>query len=169
MNQQVEEYLDHVYAPLVGVVPYPRRQELRTELREHLEALVATHEELGSTREAAVRMALRQFGPPRDLARLWTREWAHAVAPPRHEPAWRAMGIGLGCFGAASLVGLGAFWVDRVSAGSFSPVGRDFLWLLGLYLLPLAAGLATGFRARARHSLGAFLALALLILLVGLP
>ena len=79
------------------------------------------------------------------------------------------MGIGLGCFGAASLIGLGAFWVARVSARSFSSGGRDFLWLLGLYLLPIAAGLVTGIRARARHALGAFFALALLTLLVGLP
>ena len=78
---RVEDYLDHVCAPLVGVVPYARRSELRAELRGHLEALVATHEELGSERTAAVVMALRQFGPPRCLSRQWAREWTHGAAP----------------------------------------------------------------------------------------
>src|SRR5437868_2390555 len=105
-DPRIEDYLDHVCAPLVGLVPYARRMELRTELREHLEAFVDTHEELGSSRDVAVLMALRQFGPPRELARLWAREWKQGAASTRVEPAWRAMAIGLGSFGLASVLTL---------------------------------------------------------------
>src|SRR5688572_4418190 len=68
-HPRIEDYLDHVCAPLVGVVPYAKRQELRAELRSHLEALIATHQELGRGPEVAALEALRQFGDPQDLAR----------------------------------------------------------------------------------------------------
>jgi hypothetical protein len=165
----LEEYLDRVYAPLVGVVPYAQRIELRAELREHLQALVTTREESGDSHAGAVRAALTQFGPPHDLARLWAREWAHAAAPMRLEPPWRAMGVALGFFGIASLAGLGSFWLTRTGTGALSSGWCHFLWLFSFYLLPLAAGLAAGTRARSRHALGAFFALALLTLSVGLP
>src|SRR5437773_12561009 len=87
-DPRIEDYLDHVCAPLLGLVPYARRQELRAELRGHLEALVATHEELGSERTAAVVLALRQFGPPHHLSRQWAREWTHGAAPAGPQPAW---------------------------------------------------------------------------------
>src|SRR6266581_7943431 len=105
-DPRIDDYLDHVCAPLVGLVPYARRQELRAELRGHLEALVATHEELGSERTAAVVMALRQFGPPRCLSRQWAREWTHGAAPAGPQPAWPAMLTALGSFGLATLLAM---------------------------------------------------------------
>src|SRR2546427_11434751 len=68
-DPRIEDYLDHVCAPLVGLVPYARRQELRAELRGHLEALAASYRELGSAPNLASEQALRQFGDPRELAR----------------------------------------------------------------------------------------------------
>src|SRR5437763_895980 len=38
-DPRIEDYLDCVSAPLVEVVPYTLRQELRAELREHLTAM----------------------------------------------------------------------------------------------------------------------------------
>jgi hypothetical protein len=165
LDSRLEDYLDHVCAPLVGLVPYARRQELRAELRGHLEALVATHEELGSARDAAVVLGLRQFGPPRDLARRWAREWAHGTAAPMQlEPAWRAMLIALGSFGAATLLALGMLLIVVLTADHPLPdVLREPVGFSMIYLLPVLAGLAVGLLAPARHALGTFYAQAILI------
>jgi hypothetical protein len=162
-DPRVEDYLDHVSAPLIGTVPYARRVELRTELREHLEAFVATHEELGSSRDVAVLMALRQFGPPREVGRMWAREWKQGAATARLQPAWRAMGIGLGSFGLASLMAVAMPFMVNPSPtmGPLSGIAWPIL-LVGIF--PLAAGLMTGLLAPARHALGSFFALALLVL-----
>src|SRR5260370_38948195 len=77
-DPRIEDYLDHVSAPLVGLVPYARRQELRAELRGHLEALAASYRELGSAPDTASEQALRQFGDPRELARRCADEWRRA-------------------------------------------------------------------------------------------
>jgi hypothetical protein len=157
-DPRLDDYLDHVYAPLVGVVPYARRQELRAELSAHLETLAASYEELGSTPEAAVVLALQQFGEPRRLSRQWIREWIRPAEPARVQPAWRAMLTALVCFGVASLFALFVLMADRNSLDPF--VG---MILVGA-LPPLLAGVVTGLLAPARHALGTFFALALLIL-----
>jgi hypothetical protein len=166
LEARIEDYLDHVCAPLVGVVPYSRRHELCAELRGHLEALVATHEELGSERDAAVVLALRQFGPPRHLSRQWAREWVHGTSPPGVQPVWLAMFIALGSFGLATLLAF-ALLVTVTSFPQFFQANPSaalmFLAGAGL-LLPLVAGVTTGLLAPARHALGTFCALAVLIL-----
>ena len=163
-DPQIEDYLDHVCAPLVGLVPYARRQELRAELRGHLEALVATHEELGSARTAAVVLALRQFGPPRCLSRQWAREWTHGAAPAGPQPAWPAMFVALGSFGLASLLALVMLAPLTVGIGSYRNDGSVPVVALISILLPLLAGLTTGLLSPVRHALGTFYALAVLML-----
>jgi hypothetical protein len=163
-DPHLEDYLDRVCAPLVELVPYARRQELRSELRGHLEALVATHEELGSGRDAAVVLALRQFGPPRELARRWACEWARGTAPMQVEPAWRAMLIALGSFGTATLLALAMMAIGVLTADHPLPdVVREPVGFSMIYLLPVLAGLAVGLLAPARHALGTFYAQAILI------
>jgi hypothetical protein len=164
-DSRIEDYLDHVCAPLVGLVPYARRQELRAELRGHLDALVGTHEELGSERDVAVVMALRQFGPPREISHQWAREWIQGNEPAGVQSPWRAMRIALISFGAAALLGLALLAVLMLSPASyFGEVGPPvMLGLVGI-ALPVAAGLITGLFAPVRHALGVFYALAVLIL-----
>ena len=164
-DPRLEDYLDHVCAPLLGLVPYARRQELRAELRGHLEALVATHEELGSERTAAVVLALRPFGPPHHLSRQWAREWTHGAAPAGPQPAWPAMLTALGSFGLATLLAmvLMTMWL----AGNLPFFNNNpALLMVGLLggLLPALAGLSTGLLASARQALGTFYALSLLTL-----
>jgi hypothetical protein len=163
LDSRIEDYLDHVYSPLVGLVPYARRQELRTELRGHLEALVATHQELGSARDAAVVLALRRFGHPRGLSRQWAREWTHGRLPCGVQPAWRAMFIALGSFGLATVLGLMLLWIGAIRPSSLPDGIQEIIWLSVLYLLPALAGLVGGLLAPARHALGTFFALALLM------
>jgi hypothetical protein len=168
LDARIEDYLDHVCAPLLGVVPYRRRQELRAELRSHLEALVASCEELGSTPELAVLTALREFGNPRAIGRRCADEWARAAEPTLLQSLWKAMVVAWGCFGLATVLSTGAEWMSMVS-----PHVHSFAFLPALlactFMLPLLAGLATGILAPARSVLGSFCSLSTLILLsVGL-
>jgi hypothetical protein len=171
-DQRTEDYLDHVCAPLVGVVPYVKRQELRAELRAHLEAMVASYQELGQSPEMAVVEALRQFGDPRDLARQWAREWKGAASPARLTPVARAMVAALGCFGLATAAALIFVWIT-MTPGGYS-LGEDawrfvpFLLTLLFFLLPLLSGIATGLLAPARSGLGTFYALAVILAIVPL-
>jgi hypothetical protein len=164
-DPRIDDYLDHVYAPLVSVVPYAQRQELKAELRAHLETLGASYEELGSTPDAAVGLALRQFGDPQDLSREWAREWHRAMSPTPIEPAWRSTKRALGWFGPATLLAcvmsgiVTAFCIGRLEGSAPNP-----FVLLALIngLIPIAAGIAAGRRSPARPALGAFFALAAL-------
>jgi hypothetical protein len=145
------------------VVPYARRQELRAELRAHLEALIATHEELGSSPEVAVVLALRQFGDPRVISRQWAREWGRPARLGAAEPAWRALPVAFASFGAVAFL---ALLIIRLAMGA-SPAGSVSVASSGLVvfggLMPVMAGLITGLLAPSRHALGAFFALSLLV------
>jgi hypothetical protein len=154
---RLEDYLDHLCAPLVGRVAYARRQEMRAEWRAHLDALVEAYVELGSTPDEAVTQALRQFGDARDLGRQWARSWKRKRVQPQsiRSPLLAALGV----FSAASALS---------AALLGAPIGLPFdpssllLPLLG-FVLPASAGLLTGWLARGRHAMGTFYALSLLI------
>jgi hypothetical protein len=151
-DPRIEDYLDHVCAPLVGRVAYAERAALRAELRAHLEALVAASQEVGMEADTAVRDALVRFGPPHVLARQWLRARGVLSARP-------ATLIGLACFGAASGVSYMLALLSMVYAGDIGGLGTLPMLLAG----PILAGLATGWMAPARHALGAFYALAMVI------
>lgn len=135
----IEDYLDHVCAPLVGHVPYARRQTLRSELAEHLDALIEAREELGETHEDAVQQALRQFGDPATLGRQWLREWEGAQGP--SETMWEAGRLGMRYFAPAGLIGLAVMSLLQNGPGRFS------LPLVGV-IIPAGAAFVTGFRSR---------------------
>lgn len=55
-------------------LPEEQRRELEQELRQHLAALVAAHEEIGRSPEEATAAALARFGDPVRIGRRLTRE-----------------------------------------------------------------------------------------------
>ncbi|MCW3096885.1 MAG: hypothetical protein JWL77_2503 [Chthonomonadaceae bacterium] len=59
---QIEDYLDHLCAPLINKTTYEQRLAIRDEVRSHLLVLAAGHEELGSTPADAIQAAIDQFG-----------------------------------------------------------------------------------------------------------
>lgn len=63
-----EDYLDRVMAPLTPLLPFERRQEMRRELRQHLDAMLHAYLELGELPEVAVEKAFTQFGKPEEFA-----------------------------------------------------------------------------------------------------
>jgi hypothetical protein len=153
----IEDYLDHLCAPLVGAVPFDVRRELRSEVRAHLEAHAAACEELGDAPNDAVHDALARFGEPRSVGEAWLREWEQGAAASSALPATRTA---LGHFGAAVAVSVLLMGVaDRPGFASFPDT---FSLVVGLF--PVVAGLRAGFLSSRRAALGAFYALSLLTL-----
>jgi hypothetical protein len=161
VDARIEDYLDHMGAPLVGMAPYARRQSLRAEWRAHLEMLAAAYEELGSDRDAAVTQALKQFGDPNRLGRLWARTWRSGAPAPRRRPVLPAMRAAFGWFSLATIASypilLAGLRAENMEA--LDSLGMPFC-AIGM---PLLAGVLSGLLARGRHGMGAFYALALLI------
>jgi hypothetical protein len=89
----LQDYLDHLCAPLVGVLPFAERQAVREEIGHHLRALAAAREELGATPAEAMAQALRQFGRPRAISHGIRRE---RTAPLRRQPRRLAAAAALG-------------------------------------------------------------------------
>ena len=73
-DERLEQFFQRLNQPLKRM-PQPARAELHAELRQHLDALAAAHEELGSSPEAAYDLALRQFGDPGKIGRKLWWEW----------------------------------------------------------------------------------------------
>ncbi len=79
-DSQTELFLARLNPPLRWM-PRAARMELHAELRQHLDALAAAHEELGSTPEEAFDLALRQFGDPAKIGRKLWWEWFWSSRP----------------------------------------------------------------------------------------
>jgi hypothetical protein len=155
-TERLEDYLDFACAPLVGRVPYSRRQELRAELRSHLEALADSYVELGHTPDTALVLSLRQFGDPTKLGKSWVREWSQAP----ELRAGEAFRLSFISFLIPSLI-VGPV-LYGVVAGMPPPSAVSDAVLL--FLVPLVAGMITGWRSTGRQPLAVFYALSLLTL-----
>ena len=76
-NEEVEAYFNRLNAQMKKM-PTEDRAEMHQEVRQHLEALAAAHEELGATPREAAEAALRQFGEPRYIGKRMFVEWRHS-------------------------------------------------------------------------------------------
>jgi hypothetical protein len=166
-DPRIEEYLDHLCVPLVRRVPYAIRAELRVELRAHIDALIDASLELGRPPDEAVRDALMQFGDPRALGSEWLRGWNGGRLASPVPSARPAACVALRCFGLATSMAVALLVASMLDPQRLSFFGP--LWPLVLVLLmPLLAGLATGWLSPARQALGTFYALAFLIAVTSL-
>ena len=73
-DELIEDYLDHLMAPLVGEMPYRMRVAVRDEMASHLRAVADAYVELGSEPDAAARDAIGRFGSAGLVARRWMAE-----------------------------------------------------------------------------------------------
>ncbi len=124
------------------------RTELHAELRQHLEALAAAHEELGSSPEEAYDLALRQFGDPAKIGRKLWWEWFRGTKP-SVGPACQAAVHILAVYTFAEL----AYFVPLLFAPfglppprSMEPVIRSVL-IVTMFLFTVGIPLAAGFWA----------------------
>ena len=73
-DPQVDRWFQRFNAPLKRL-PAEEREQLHLEVRQHLDALVAANEELGSYPAEAWQLALVQFGDPTRIGRKLYQEW----------------------------------------------------------------------------------------------
>ena len=140
--ERVEDYLDHLCAPLVGVVPRPERVALREEAGLHLDGLIAEHLAEGVSPEEAVANALADFGEPWRVGQSWVDEWCRGVPQGRlARLAGTAIIRTFAWFGLASLVTL-----LSVQAMVLEPGGSALQPLVAFLQLvsPIVAGCLTG-------------------------
>jgi hypothetical protein len=148
----LEDFLDHLCAPLVGVMPYEQRASLRQEVRCHLECLVEEHADSGRSPEEALTAALREFGEPWVLGESLLREV-------RGEPERRKIPL-LGSATARALPWFGlpsaaCLWLVTEGTLAFGRQGL-LLWAGAVAVVtPCAAGVLTGLTAPAAADDGA--------------
>jgi hypothetical protein len=82
----------------VELMPYETRQDLRAELHSHLEALAASYEELGSSRDRAVAGALSQVGDAHLVADRYVQLARGAATPGASLPVWAGVLAAFACF-----------------------------------------------------------------------
>ena len=93
-SSRIEGHLDRVEARL-GILPPDVRAEIRRELRQHVDALIAAHRELAPDEASEGEIetaALRQFGEPEQIAGRFVRAWKSTNR--EKLPGW-AIGVGL--------------------------------------------------------------------------
>lgn len=146
--ERIEDYLDHLCAPLVGIVPYAERSGLRSEAGAHIAWLVEEFQEQGLAREAATEAALREHGEPWRIGQDFADEWLRG-AP--EQAVSRGAGTGwmraFVPFGAASVLNLLLIEACALLPGW----GGTEVWLMLLAVLsPLVAGGLAGAMVPAR-------------------
>jgi hypothetical protein len=160
-----EDYLDHLCAPLLGVVPYAARRSLRAEVREHLLALVEEFEDAGLGPQEATAAALREHGEPWQIGESFADEWLRGTSPgPLARFAGGGTLYGFAWFGLVSVPML--LLVQGYTLLLNDNDGRRLLAYLALLavLAPFLAGTLTGVTAPWRAIRATSDALALLIL-----
>ncbi len=143
---QLEDYLDYLCAPLLGIAPYAQRRRLRLEAADHLQALAEDFQAEGFTPDQAVLLALKEYGEPWAVGQRFADTCLQGDLPRRlirfgDAAALRAFGW-FGVFSVACLLGLEACvltpaetaWMPWVqcfaavspfAAGSLTGLGMD--------------------------------------------
>lgn len=144
-DAHIEDFLDHRCAPLVGTVSYEERQQLRAELLQEIVSIVAAHEELGSTRQQAIALALSSLAAPsigtvaKQVSKVQQVEAIPAATSSSVRPA-------LWTFGTAAASSLLLIFANRHSSGDSILVVMSLL--LGMF--PFVAGSLLGLKRTSR-------------------
>ena len=158
----IADYLDHLCAPLVGIVPLAERRNLRAEVRSHLEALADEYGFEGKSPPEATAAALLELGEPWQVGQTFLREWLQGrpdISPARltRQAALRAFAF----FGTAAVPN----WLLIEQRALNQPPGDLTPWIVLLAALsPLIAGTLTGLGLPTRMGRGLCWALGILSL-----
>jgi hypothetical protein len=87
-QQMLAEYVDRIISPLVGAVPWERRERFRIEVLTHLDSLVADFVCAGLTVDEAACRAIREHGRPSDLSNEVLFQWYEKKARGPIEKRW---------------------------------------------------------------------------------
>lgn len=157
-DPRVARFFLRLDAPLCRM-PEPERADLHTELRQHLETLVAAQLELGASPEEAIESALSSFGDPTNVGRKLMREWRLK----NRDPFWATIVI-IGVCQFVLNCGLYLWLVMPLTHGMTTILDRSTISQLSQItnfispLLPLLGGVAVGLRQPSRAVFGAFFA-----------
>jgi len=161
-DERLEDYLDHLCAPLIGIVPYAERRAFRLEAHTHIAGLIGEYQYQGQELQAATESALREFGEPWKIGQAFLQEWCQGT------PCLRPVGlirkatcVAFALFGIASMLTL------LVLEQSLLAPHQDALLLLSgmlAFFSPLLAGCLTGMATPAQAERGVRNAMLLLLL-----
>jgi hypothetical protein len=146
-NDRVEDYLDHVCTPLVGLVPYRVRNKLRMEVEDHLCALIAEFSERGLAPIDALDAAMKEHGEPWRIGQAYANAWSRGSSdncPNRFVAPYILHGLAwVGMASVPTLLFVEQYCLVR---------GSVTIELLGAVavLAPFVAGCLTGLTAPAR-------------------
>lgn len=106
-EERLEDYLENLGAPLIGVVPYRERRAFRQEAHAHLDGLLREYGWQGKDLRDATECALREFGDPWKVGQAYVQEWLQGTSTQR--PALlirKATYTAFGLFGISSMLTL---------------------------------------------------------------
>jgi len=164
-DPQVEQWFQRFNAPLKRL-PAEERAGLHFEVRQHLEALVAANEELGSTPQEAWEHALAQFGDPARIGRRLAWEWRRGKG--WVSPDMTAVLCGLGITAAAFFgvtLALNSSWLWTGWWAFLSVHSEAVFGTAYMAIIPVLTGTAVGKRFPNQALTGAFYSAALLPIL----
>jgi hypothetical protein len=151
-DERLEDYLEHLGAPLVGIVPYPERKAFRQEAHAHIEGLIHEYVWQGQDLDKATETALREFGEPWNVGRDFLEEWL--LGTPRLRPPIlirRATSTAFAWFGIASMLIL--LLLEQVLGSPAHDAQLSGL-ALAAFLAPFVAGGLTGTMCSAQAERG---------------
>lgn len=126
-NPRIEDYLDRLAAPLVGVVPAEDRLRLRAEAAAHLERQAERAVLTGEDENEAIDRAIEAYGPAPVVAHEYLETWfENGVSGPLYAR-----------FGRANLIAFSRFAVAHIVFGILLQV-RVFLPSEAAYSLPIS-------------------------------
>ena len=140
---QMEDYLDYLCAPLLGLVPYAQRRRLRLETEDHLWALAEDFQAEGFAPDEAVAVALREYGEPWRIGQDFAEAWLSGPHPCRFARFTDASTLrAFGWFGIFSVLTL-LLVEQQYVLGPFQESLISPLYCLAI-LSPIVAGVLTG-------------------------
>jgi hypothetical protein len=160
-DERIADYLEQVCGRLLSL-SYSERQQIRNELRPHLEAMIAARRELGDTYSEAVTHSLTAFGEPKKVAASF--RYAYETTGQERAAPWSSMAAGMKIFSGAAFVtiAVGISLFDVLRLGHVNRLS-DTYFLIAVYIIPAIAGWCMGANAKnARPGFGAFCAIAIL-------
>ena len=150
-QEQLEDYLDYLCAPLLGTVPYPQRQRFRREAADHLWVLAEDFVAEGFAFKDALALALQEYGEPWHLGQSFADAW-HTGGSSCYSVRFAdpATVRAFGSFGVFSVLTL---LLIEQSVFQPNPSALPFAACLAV-AAPSLAGIVTGLGLPARPGLG---------------
>jgi hypothetical protein len=161
-QMQLEDYLDYLCAPLIGIVPYAQRRRLRLETEDHLLALAEDFQSEGFVFEEAICIALREYGEPWRVGQSFADAWLNGSQSCRFSRFTDAATLrAFGWFGIFTVLTL-----LLIEWSAFEPNPSSLITLIPslAVLAPFVAGTMTGIGLAARTEISVCRAVVLLSL-----